>query len=110
MIYLTLTDEQAQIVSKACEFFARVKIGQFGEIVWHCAEKHCPDNPEAAKNAWLELRKQLYPDLHGEGHSYGVGKFEEADKAFDVHQVIRYAMGDKREPWSNYELPLCKKE
>lgn len=106
---LTLTEDQAQIVATACEFFARVKMGQFREIVWHCAENHCPRSPGAAEQAWLELRKQLYPDLDGAGHSYGIGKYADADKAFGVYEVIRHAMGDRREPFSYYPLPEIEK-
>lgn len=109
MIKLTLTDKQAEIVSRACEFFTRIRIGQFGEIIWNCAPKHYVKNPDAAEKAWLDLRKHIYPDLHGPGHSYGLGHFEDADTAYDVHQVIRYALGDKREPFSyNNTLPKCE--
>lgn len=108
MIQLTLTEEQAQLVGMACEFFARVRMGQFGEIPFRCAEKHCPKDPEATQRAWLELRKHIYPDLCGVGHSYGIGKFDDADRAFDVYQVIRYAMGGQP-PFSYHELPKCEK-
>lgn len=109
MIELTLTDEQARIVSAACEFYARIRMGQFGEIAWVCAETHCPESPEEFERAWLALRQQIYPELHGIGHSYGIGKFEDADKAFDVYQVICYVIGDRREPFSYYELPKCER-
>lgn len=33
---LTLTEEQANAVRQACEFFMRVRCGQFMEIVYHC--------------------------------------------------------------------------
>lgn len=33
---LTLTEEQAKAVRSACEFFTRVRCGQFMEIVYHC--------------------------------------------------------------------------
>lgn len=108
MIQLTLTEEQAQLVGRACEFYARIRMGQFGEIPFHCAEKHCPKDPEATKRAWLELRKHIYPDLCGIGHSYGIGKFEDADKAFDVYQVIRHTMHGIQ-PFSYYELPKCER-
>lgn len=108
MIQLTLTEEQAQLVGMACEFYARIRMGQFGEIPFRCAEKHCPKDPEATQRAWLELRKHIYPDLCGIGHSYGIGKFDDADKAFDVYQVIRYAMGGQP-PFSYHELPKCER-
>lgn len=108
MIQLTLTEDQARLVGMACEFFARIRMGQFGEIPFRCAEKHCPKDPEATQRAWLELRKHIYPDLCGVGHSYGMGKFDDADRAFDVYQVIRYAMGGQP-PFSYHELPKCER-
>ena len=114
MIKLTLTDEQAKIVATACEFYARVKMGQFNEIRWLCmrdfsAPDFCKRKDEAERLLW-EARKKIYPDLQGAGHSYGMGKFEDADKSFDVYQVIEYALGGKREPFSYYDLPKCEKE
>ena len=113
-IRLTLTEDQARIVSVACEFYARVRMGQFNEIPFHCLEWNgkidnvCKRRDEA-EQLLLEARKQIYPDLHGIGHSYGMGKFKDADQSFDVHQVIRHELGDDRPPFSYYELPKCEK-
>lgn len=114
MIRLTMTEEQAKIVSLACEFYARVRMGQFNEIVWHLLDIKIPsgeycERRERAEQLLLEARKQLYPDLHGAGHSYGIGKFDDADLSFDVHQVIRREMGDERPPFSYHELPTCER-
>lgn len=112
---LELTEDQARIVSVACEFYARVRMGQFKEIIWHTldmgtqTDDYCKRRDEAEK-LLLEARKQLYPELHGIGHSYGIGKYEDADRAFDVHQVIRHEVfGDERPPFSYYDLPKLKK-
>jgi len=91
-------------------------MGQFDEIIWHtmivASFPHGPENldirRECARQCLLGARSALYPELHGAGHSYGVGKFPEADKAFDVHQVLRNHLGDDRTPFSYYELPLCE--
>ena len=93
-IVLTLTEEQAKIVSLACEFYARVKMGQFQEISFRCLDLSIPENEycylrDEAERLLLEARELIYPDLYGFGHSYGYGKFKDADMAFDVHQVIR---------------------
>lgn len=114
MIRLTMTEEQAKIVSIACEFYARVRMGQFNEIVWNMLDIKIPsgeycERRERAEQLLLEARKQLYPDLHGAGHSYGIGKFIDADMAFDVHQVIRHEMGDERPPFSYHSLPICER-
>lgn len=113
-IQLTLTEEQAKIVSAACEFYARVRMGQFSEIAYHTLDLSIPcdnycDRRDEAEKLLLEARKQLYPELHGAGHSYGIGKFEDADLAYDVHQVLRNQLGDDRPPFSYHELPECKK-
>lgn len=113
MIELHLTKEQAETVSKACEFFARIKMGQFDEIPLLCLSHELPggefyNRRTSAEKTLLEARKHIYPELHGIGHSYGVGKFYDADRAFDVYQVLRYALGDPRTPFSLDEpLPVC---
>lgn len=113
-IVLTLTEEQAKIVSKACEFYARIRYGQFKEITWHCLDFTIKEDDifqrrDMAEELLLEARKQLYPELHGWGHSYGIGKFKDADMSYDVHQVIREKFGDPRGTFSYYELPKCER-
>lgn len=115
MIKLELTDEQAKIVSTACEFYARMKMGQFGEVLSRIMNirenpEHYSTRRECAERLLFSARAYIYPQLQGPGHSYGIGKFPEADKAFDVHQVIDYALTGIREPWSYYELPKCERE
>lgn len=104
---LEMTEEQARVLMTACEFYARVKMGQFQEIVFHCAEKHCPKDHDATLNAWLELRKQIFPELKGAGHSYGIGYSKQADTAFDIYQVVRQHFGDPRSVFSYDEVPKC---
>ena len=113
-IELSLTEEQARIVSTACDFYARVRLGQFNEILFHCLDIHpLPDDyyerRELAESLLMVARKQIYPELHGAGHSYGIGKFKDADLSFDVHQVIRHVMGSGQSPFSYYELPKCRR-
>ncbi len=112
---LELTEEQAKIVAQACEFFARIRIGQFQEIHYLCLrdsisnDEYCTRREEAEKHL-LKARKVIYPELHGIGHSYGVRKFQDANRAFDIYQVVRYALGDSRTPYALGEpLPECTK-
>lgn len=110
---LHLNEEQAKLVAKACEFYMRVRIGQFQEIPYACldprmeGDSYCKRR-QVAEHYLLEARKAIYPDLEGLGHSYGIGKFPDADKAYDVAQVLNRAMGDPREPFSYYKLPKCE--
>lgn len=112
---LDLNEEQAKTVALACEFFARIKMGQFNEIPYLLLADELPGNDyctkrDTANQHLLEAREAIYPELHGMGHSYGVGKFADADRAFDVYQVLRHALGDFREPFQLGEsLPNCAK-
>ena len=109
---VVVTDAQAELISGVCELYARVRMGQFKEIIWYFLDMKLPSEDycvrrDEAEQLLLKARESIYPDLHGIGHSYGIGKFEDADKVYDVHQVIRYASGHWREPFSCYPVPKC---
>lgn len=113
---LELNKEQLQVLSRACEFYARIRMGQFKEITWHCLNLNCTgedinnlcNRRDKAEELLLEARKWIYPELHGIGHSYGIGKFKDADMAFDIYQVARNYLGDSRPPFSYHELPKIR--
>lgn len=67
------------------------------------------DRADEAGRLLLEARKKIYPELVGAGHSYGIGKFDDADIAFDVYQVLRVLFGDNRAPFSFIELPKAER-
>ncbi len=109
---IVVSDAQAELISGVCELYARVRMGQFKEIIWYFLDMKLPpedycERRDEAEQLLLKARESIYPDLHGIGHSYGIGKFEDADKVYDVHQVIRYARGHWREPFSYYPVPKC---
>lgn len=111
MIQLTLTDQQAQIVSRACEFYARMRYGQFNELITETMEfdkipqDKVEDFRHNAEKLLFTARTYLMPTLHGYGHSYGLGHDEVSDRAYDVYQVLRMHFGDTRTPFSYYDLP-----
>lgn len=109
LVELRLTDEQAKITARACEFYARIILGQFNELILELVNSDNIDRVAECKdlieNELLHARGYFYPELHGLGHSYGIGKFEHADKAYDVYQSIRSLFGDPRTPFSYHELP-----
>ena len=115
-INLILTENQAAIVSRACEFYCRIYNGQFQEIPFELmlhqdmADGEWCYRREMAEQKLLEARRYIYPDLYGAGHSYGVGKFKVADTAWNAYQVLRYALGDERKPISLFgeKLPECQ--
>ena len=109
---LTMTEKQAAIIAEACEFLCRIKIGQFNEIIWktlipqqHIGIDDYCDRRDAAEAYLLKAREQIYPELRGVGHSYGVGKFEDADLAFGVYEVIRQALGRGDGPYLLTDVP-----
>lgn len=109
---IVVSDAQAELISGVCELYARVRMGQFKEIIWYFLDMNLPsedycERRDEAEQLLLKARESIYPDLHGIGHSYGVGRFEDADKVYDVHQAIRYARGHWREPFSYYPVPKC---
>lgn len=111
MVELKMSENQARIVSRACEFFARVRMGQFNEVIWLtmtaiASRDDFNARRDAAVEYLLKAREQLYPELHGFGSSYGMGQFEEADTAYDVYMVLRKLFGDPREPFSQSKEPL----
>lgn len=116
MIKLTLTDEMAKIVAEACEFYARIRMGQFQEIIYKTleanelgADDYCLRR-DTAEQRLLSARAVIYPELHGLGHSYGYGKFDDADIAFDVYQAIRKEFGDPRGFFSfRDEVPVVER-
>lgn len=112
-VQLTLTETQARVLMRACEFYARIVMGQFQEITPELLDISIPtddycERRNIADELLFKAREQIYPELHGRGHSYGVGRFEHADRAFDVYQVVRALFGDRRGTFSYYDLPEAK--
>lgn len=109
MVELKLTDKQARITARACEFYARIVLGQFREIIIELVNSDNIDNVlehrAELEKLLFEARDLIYPELHGIGHSYGVGAFEHADRAYDVYQAIRKLFGDPRDSFSYHQLP-----
>lgn len=112
---LELTQEQAAVVSRACELYARLGYGQFGEVIWqymNLTDEDFCDRRDEAEVYLYKARALIYPELgEARGRSYGIGRDDDLDRSFDVHQVLRHALGDEREPWTNLgELPGCRVE
>lgn len=100
---LTLTREQALTVSKACEFYARVMMGQFGEIAFETMLQSIKQDDFCTRREMMEdllfqARKFAFPDLMSRGHSYGIGHSKPADRAWNAYQAIRYAVAWHEHP------------
>lgn len=114
MVELKLTDEQARQVMISCEFFTRVRCGQFKEISEFTVNMTGDiDDVIARKNSanefLMKARAELFPELYSPTQHYGIGKFKDADISYDVYQAIRKVFGDPRTPFTYYEIPECKR-
>lgn len=122
---LTMSEEQAELISSACDFYGRIILGQFDRITEECLEirepieSYCKDRDMA--NDLLRLARRIcYPDLIYPGASYGIGHSEKADRLYDIHQVLRNkvawsvqptgSLGVHHDPpmrFSDLPLPTC---
>ncbi len=91
MYNLTITEDQARALQKACEFLARIKIGQVAEVVDHLPLISGNINNRCDMIDGLEFLLKPMCGL-GKNSSYGVGKFEDADILFDLYEVIRHRL------------------
>lgn len=123
---LELTEEQAKLISNACDLYCRIGLGQFDRIVEFCMDKEFVgrtekmsdeefhdwlDRKDKAENKMYEAREFIFPKLQGKLHTYGIGHDTESNMAWNIHQVLRYHVGnDERKPFAVYgELPKIEK-
>ena len=118
---LEITQEQADIISKACDLYCRLRLGQFDRIVDHTLEERLLDGLSVSE--YIERKEKMKEHLLGARnvcfdelsktfqHSYGLGHDTACQIAFNIHQVLRYHAGhDKRLPMAVWgELPEIEK-
>ena len=72
---IELKQEDAGVVSIACEVYARVKMGQFTEAIWHClditlsTDEYCRRRDMAVKclldaRTYIYIRNYMALDIH----------------------------------------------
>lgn len=111
---LTLSESQAKVVAKACEFYARIGYGQYSEILWNFMDLKNDDAIERrdeAERLLFEARAKIYPELGTHrGASYGLGRNDEWDRSYDVYQVLRYAFEKENDklPFRHEPFTLLK--
>lgn len=116
---LTITQQQAEIISNACDLYSRIRLGQFESIIDHTLMERLCDGLDVSelvkrKNEGTDLlqkvRKICFLELQ-QNSSYGIAHDNKAAIAFGVHQVLRYYTGkDDRKPLDYWcELPTIQK-
>lgn len=100
---LKLREEDARIVSRACEFYTRLHIGQFDELVFELMQMQPGDDSfsqkrEIAQSLLMTVRSLMFPELPPfAGASHSAGHTEKDGRAWNVYQVLRHAIA-----WNNH--------
>ena len=110
---LTMTEAQARMMIAALDFFSRMKMGQFGELI----DLVMPITPgtvdnylsrkECAEQVLLAVRNILMPDLRGMNSlagSYGVYRSEDTERVFNAMLAIRSCIAWHKNPQGGYEV------
>src|SRR5574340_577948 len=95
---LTITAQQAQVLSAACEILARLGIGQYDDAL-----RHLPQREGIDWSAWHDdvrtigqmLSKHMPNGIDGYRSSLGINHTkasEESRAAWDLYQVIRHRL------------------
>lgn len=114
---LTMNEEQARQTIAALDFWMRMRIGQWKELIDLClpyepgkADEYC-EKREDAEKILMQARQVVMPDLHGDGHSFGVYNFSETERAFNVLKAVRSAIAYHHKPeggWTvDFDKPLA---
>lgn len=102
---LTLDEEQARLVSHACDFLSRIHIGQLRELRWEYMEMHI-ENGTQGKYVEMcnevdrkidELNDLAYPSCRY-GKYRAVHDSRTADVLYNVHQVLRHKIAHQHNP------------
>jgi len=111
---LEMTEEQARMMIAALDFWMRMRMGQFGELI-DLVMPVSPDGnvddylqkKECAEQVLLCVRNLLMPDLRGMNSlfgSYSVYKLPETERAFDLLKSIRSCIAWHNNPDGGYEV------
>lgn len=99
---LSMTKDQARAVSRACELYARLLNGQLDELnidlLLHESKDDICGRREAAMYLLLKLKEIYFPELHGHGHSYGIGHDAVSDRVWSTYMAIRHCMAWHEHP------------
>lgn len=86
---LILTENQCLAISSACDIVCRLMSGQWSQAVECCRDKNGENifDYDLVKKIESIIKPEmgLNPDEY-----WGVGKYEDADILWDIHQVLRH--------------------
>lgn len=94
---LTMTKKQAEVVSLACEVFARLETGQFKMVLEYLPlDQFLPEgwHDDMAEIGRI-LQRHMIGQIDGHFSSLGIAHHKtgrEAKIAWDIHQVVRHRL------------------
>lgn len=102
---LTLNEEQARLVSHACDFLSRIHIGQLRELRWEFMDMHIENGTQGK---YIEMRDEVdrkidelsdlaYPNGRC-GKVKAIHDSQTADILYNVHQVLRHNIAYQNNP------------
>ena len=97
---LEMDEEQAQILTAALEFYARMSIGQWSELaelVLDMRDNDYCEKRDALANGLKKLRRIAFPDL-GDTASYSVASNPYTCRAWEFYTVLRHRIAWTRHP------------
>ena len=93
-IKITLTVDQARILRDAIDLMHRLRLGQVEELrdVWDL-KGQWGKRQEIEEHA-LHIKKIVFPELDGLGHSYGVGSDlgKDVSRMYEIYKVLSHAL------------------
>ena len=106
---LTMNEEQADITIKALDLYTRLRIGQWEELAELCIyfepkniDDYC-EKRDTAREILLAARRVVMPELT-RGASFGVYKFPETERAFNVLKAVRSARAWHNNPQGGWTV------
>lgn len=122
-VHLTLTPEQAMMVEKACELYARLKIGQFNRITEMMLDVRNVDEYCKRRNDADDLLRVVACIIFGRNqyNQPDCKKDSEHHRAWNIYAALRYkrcwhdnpdgGIGvcfDEPYPWGGEPVPKCE--
>lgn len=110
---LTVTEDHLRTLMRATEFFERIAMGQFREIL-DVADPHHKVPHEARETAEEHLmfaRTRLMPELGSPNASWSIHSHEVHDDArvcYDFLQVVRHRLAWDRHPEGGFQVSFDK--
>lgn len=114
---MTMTEPQARLVIRALDFFSRLRMGQFGELIGLVLPVSDGDiddykrRRDEAERILLDARDVLMPelrDMHSLHGSYGVYAFDDSRAAWHTLQAIRSCIAWHNNPAGGWTVDFDK--